>query len=74
MFRALICPSSGVCDCVVELPRWLISFCKDGGVGVSVNLWCLVVCVWCDLCCRFVVASNVFLLLLTVVTSYARFS
>jgi len=23
MFRALICPSSGVCDCVVELPHWL---------------------------------------------------
>jgi len=22
MFRALICPSSGVCDYVVELPRW----------------------------------------------------
>ena len=26
MFRALICPSSGVRDCVVELPHWLISF------------------------------------------------
>jgi len=26
MFRALICPSSGVCDYVVELPHWLISF------------------------------------------------
>jgi len=23
MFRALICPSSGVCDYVVELPHWL---------------------------------------------------
>jgi len=23
MFRALICPSSGVCDCVVELTHWL---------------------------------------------------
>jgi len=22
MFRALICPSSGVCDYVVELPHW----------------------------------------------------
>jgi len=22
MFRALICPSSGVCDYVVELPYW----------------------------------------------------
>ena len=26
MFRALICQSSGVCDYVVELPYWLISF------------------------------------------------
>jgi len=26
MFRALICPSSGICDYVVELPHWLISF------------------------------------------------
>ena len=26
MFRALVCPSSGVCDYVVELPHWLISF------------------------------------------------
>ena len=26
MFRALICQSSGVCNCVVELPHWLISF------------------------------------------------
>jgi len=23
MFRALICPSSGFCDYVVELPHWL---------------------------------------------------
>jgi len=26
MFRTLICPSSGVCDYVIELPNWLISF------------------------------------------------
>ena len=26
MFRALIFPSSGVCDYVVELPHWPISF------------------------------------------------
>jgi len=71
MFRALICPFSGVCDYVVELRHWLILFCKDGVLSVSVNLWCLVVCVWCDVCCRFVVPSNVFLLLLTVVTVYA---
>jgi len=23
-------------------------FCKDGEFSVSVNLWCVVVCVWCD--------------------------
>jgi len=23
MFRALLCPSSGVCDYIVELPHWL---------------------------------------------------
>ena len=22
MFPALICPSPGVCDCIVELPQW----------------------------------------------------
>ena len=26
IFRTLICPSSGVCDYVVEIPHWLISF------------------------------------------------
>ena len=26
----------------------VVSFCKDGGVSVSVNLWCLVVCVLCE--------------------------
>jgi len=35
MFRALICPSSGVCDYVVELPHWLycswISVCWSKG-------------------------------------------
>ena len=45
-------------------------FCKDGGVSVSVNLRCLVVCVWCDVLCRSLAASNV-PLLLTVVTFYA---
>ena len=27
MFRALICPSSGVCDYIVELPHWLFRSC-----------------------------------------------
>jgi len=48
-----------------------VSFCKDGGVSVSINLWCLVVCVWCDVFCRFFVSSNMLLLMLTVVTFYA---
>ena len=52
MFRTLICPSSGVYDYVVELTYWLISFCKNGGISFNVNLWCLVVCIWCDVCCR----------------------
>jgi len=48
-----------------------VSFCKDGGVSVSVNLWLLVVCVRCDVLCRFVVSGNVFLLILIVVFLYA---
>jgi hypothetical protein len=48
-----------------------ISFCKDGGVSVSVNFWFLVVCVRCDVLCRFVVAGNVFLLILIIVIFYA---
>jgi len=31
----------------------VVSFCEDGGFSVGVNLWCLVVCVWCDVHCRF---------------------
>ena len=29
-----------------------VSFCKDGGVSVNVNLWFLVVCVRCEVVCR----------------------
>jgi len=29
-----------------------VSFCKDGGVSVRVDLWCLVVCDWCGVFCR----------------------
>jgi len=32
------------------------------------KFWCLVVCVGCDMFCCFVVASNVRLLILTIVT------
>jgi len=47
----------------------VVSFCKDwgGGVSVNVNLWFLVVCVRCDVLCHFVVAGNMFLLVLIVV-------
>jgi len=47
------------------------SFCKDGGVSVSVNLCFLVVCVRCDVLCHFVVDGNVFVLILIVVILYA---
>jgi len=49
----------------------VVSFCKDGGISVNVNLWFLVVCVQCEVLCRFVVAGNVFLLILIVVILYA---
>ena len=45
----------------------VVSFCKDGEVIVSVNLWFLVLCVRCEVVCGFVVAGNVFLLILIVV-------
>ena len=45
----------------------VVSVCKDGGDSVSVNLWLLVVCVWCDVVCGLVVAGNVFVLILIVV-------
>jgi len=49
----------------------VVSFCKDGRVSVNVNLWFLVVYVQCEFVCRFVVAGNVFLLILIVVILYA---
>ena len=36
----------------------VVLFCKDGGFSVSVHLWCLVVCVWCDVLCHFVVVGR----------------
>ena len=29
----------------------VVLFCKDGELSVGVNLWCWVVCVWCDVLC-----------------------
>jgi len=81
MFRALLCPSSGARDynnnnniyllqlgChPVLITTLVVSFYKDGGGSVNVKLWFLVVCVRCEVLCRFVVAGNVFLLMLIVV-------
>jgi len=49
----------------------VVSFCKDGGGCVSVNLWFIVVCVRCDVLCGLVAVGNVFLLILIVVIFYA---
>jgi len=38
----------------------VVSFCKDGGVSVSVKLWFLVEYVRCEVLFRLVVAGNVF--------------
>jgi len=43
MFRTLIYPSSGPCDCAVELRNLS---CKVEGFSVSVHLWCIVLCVF----------------------------
>ena len=42
----------------------VVSFCRAGGVSVSVKLWFLVVCVGCEVVCCLVVAGDVFLLIL----------
>jgi len=52
----------------------VVSFCKDGGVSVSVNLCFLVVCVRFEVLCRFVVDGNVFLLMLLAVIFYVWYS
>ena len=33
-------------------------FCKEGGFNISVRLWHVVVCVWCDVFCRIVVVGK----------------
>ena len=45
----------------------VVSFSKNGGGSVSVNLWFLVVCVRCKVLCLLVVSGNAFLLILIVV-------
>jgi len=49
----------------------VVSFFKDGGGSVSVNLWFLVPYVQCEVLCSFVAAGDVFLLILIVVILYA---
>jgi len=70
MFRALLSPSPGERGDML-ITRLVVSFCKVGGVSVSVKLWFLVVCVRCEVVCRLVIAGNVFLLILIVVILYA---
>ena len=36
----------------------IVLFCKDGWFSISVNLRCRVVCIWCDVFCRFVVVGR----------------
>ena len=46
VFRTLIYPSSGACDCYVESLHRVVLFCKDGGFSISVNYgvyWCVLV-------------------------------
>jgi len=58
MFRTLIYPSSGAYDYSVELPHWLYCSVKNGGFNISVRLWYVVMCVWCDVLCRIVVVGS----------------
>ena len=51
MFRTLIYPSSGACDCVDELPHQSSCSVKTDVLAISVPLRC----VWCDVFCRLVV-------------------
>jgi len=56
---------------MILITTLVVSFCKDGGVSINVNLWFLVVYVRCEVLCHFVVGGNVFLLVLIVVIFYA---
>ena len=40
----------------------VVLFCKDVWFSVSVNLRCMVACVWCDVFCRFVVVGRCILI------------
>ena len=51
MFRILMYPSSGACDCVDELPHRSSCSVKTGVLAISAPLRCVVVCL-CDVFCR----------------------
>jgi hypothetical protein len=50
----------------LQLCCWIttsvILFCKNGWIRISVNLRCIVVCVWCDAFCRLVVIGGCILI------------
>ena len=52
---------------MILITTLVVSFCKDGGVSINVNLWFLVVYFQCEVLCLFVVAGNVFLLILILI-------
>ena len=58
MFRTLIYPSSGACDCVDELPHRSSCSVKTDVLAISVPLRC----VWCDVFCRLVVIGRCILI------------
>ena len=48
IFRTLIYPSSRAWDYSVELSRWSYCSVKNREFSISIRLWYVVVCVWCD--------------------------
>ena len=54
-FNISIIRSLRLCCWITTL---VVLFCKDGWFSVSVNLRCIVVCVWCDVLCCFVVVGR----------------
>jgi len=56
---------------MMSITTLVVSFCKNRGGSFNVNLWFLVVCVWCEVLCRLVAVGNMFLLMLIVVILYA---
>jgi len=55
---------------IMAITTLVVSFCKDGGGSINVELWFLVVYVQREVLWHLVVAGNVFLLILVVVILY----